>query len=43
LGKFDQIWTKSKACIPKNIRSPTAMLRCLFAEASWQVNEQNIV
>jgi len=25
LGKSNQIWEKSKSCIPQNIRSPTAM------------------
>jgi len=29
LGNNDQIWEKSKSCIPKNIRSPTAILKQL--------------
>jgi len=28
--KFDYVWAKSKSCIPKNIRSPTAMLLTYF-------------
>jgi len=30
LGKFDYIWAKSKSCMPKNIRSPKAMLDLFF-------------
>jgi len=26
MGKFYYIWAKSKSCIPKNIRSHTAMI-----------------
>jgi len=37
MGKFNQIWVKSKSCIPKNNRSPTDVAGITDTRAiSWK-------